>query len=89
MTAAANRTPPAPPGAPPGHQAGGRCTGGGKSGPSNVDGFGGQVDGIVAAIRGVPLSLVRRDWPKVVIAGFFNVAAFGAGFTWAGAVLRF
>ena len=36
-----------------------------------------------ATIRGVPLSIVRRDWPKVVIAGFFNVAAFGAGSAYA------
>jgi len=36
-----------------------------------------------AAIRGVPISIVRRDWPKVVIAGFFNVAAFGAGSAYA------
>jgi drug/metabolite transporter (DMT)-like permease len=36
-----------------------------------------------AIIRGVPLSIMRRDWPKVVIAGFFNVAAFGAGSAYA------
>jgi drug/metabolite transporter (DMT)-like permease len=36
-----------------------------------------------AAIRGVPLSILRRDWAKVVIAGFFNVAAFGAGSAYA------
>jgi drug/metabolite transporter (DMT)-like permease len=36
-----------------------------------------------AMIRGVPLSIVRRDWPKVVLAGFFNVAAFGAGSAYA------
>jgi drug/metabolite transporter (DMT)-like permease len=36
-----------------------------------------------ATIRGVPLFIVRRDWPKVVIAGFFNVAAFAAGSAYA------
>jgi drug/metabolite transporter (DMT)-like permease len=36
-----------------------------------------------AAIRGVPLTIVHRDWPKVVIAGFFNVAVFGAGSAYA------
>ena len=36
-----------------------------------------------AAIRGMPLFIVRSDWPKVMIAGFFNVAAFGAGSAYA------
>jgi drug/metabolite transporter (DMT)-like permease len=36
-----------------------------------------------AIISGVPLSIVRRDWLKVVIAGFFNVAVFGAGSAYA------
>jgi drug/metabolite transporter (DMT)-like permease len=36
-----------------------------------------------AMISGVPLSIVRRDWLKVVIAGFFNVAVFGAGSAYA------
>jgi drug/metabolite transporter (DMT)-like permease len=31
-----------------------------------------------AAFRGVRLSLAREDWPKVVVGGFFNVAAFAA-----------
>jgi drug/metabolite transporter (DMT)-like permease len=36
-----------------------------------------------AIISGVPLSIMRRDWLKVVIAGFFNVAVFGAGSAYA------
>ena len=36
-----------------------------------------------AMISGVPLSIMRRDWLKVVIAGFFNVAVFGAGSAYA------
>jgi drug/metabolite transporter (DMT)-like permease len=36
-----------------------------------------------AMISGVPLSIMRRDWLKIVIAGFFNVAVFGAGSAYA------
>jgi len=36
-----------------------------------------------AIISGVPLSIMRRDWLKVVIASFFNVAVFGAGSAYA------
>jgi drug/metabolite transporter (DMT)-like permease len=36
-----------------------------------------------AAIRGMPLFIVRSDWLKVMIAGLFNVAAFGAGSAYA------
>jgi drug/metabolite transporter (DMT)-like permease len=36
-----------------------------------------------AMISGVPLSIARRDWLKVVVAGFFNVAVFGAGSAYA------
>ena len=31
-----------------------------------------------AAVSGTRLAIPRGDWPKVLIAGFFNVAAFGA-----------
>ena len=36
-----------------------------------------------AAVGGVPLAIPRRQWLKVVIAGFFNVAAFGVGSAYA------
>ena len=36
-----------------------------------------------AAILGVRLALVRSDWVKVVIGGFFNVAVFAAGSAYA------
>jgi drug/metabolite transporter (DMT)-like permease len=33
---------------------------------------------VAAAVSGARLTIPRRDWPKVLVAGFFNVAAFGA-----------
>jgi len=36
-----------------------------------------------AALSGAKLSIARRNWSKILIAGFFNVAAFGLGSAYA------
>src|SRR6185312_423367 len=36
-----------------------------------------------AALSGAKLSIARRNWSKVLISGFFNVAAFGVGSAYA------
>ena len=38
---------------------------------------------VAAVIARVPLAIGRKDMPKVLIAGFFNVAAFGVGSAYA------
>lgn len=38
--------------------------------------FAGLVLVAVALVRGVPLAVLRREWPRLIIAGFLSIAAF-------------